>query len=312
MAKRLDIIEAFLEDCQALALLRRERNLTRVAELLDISRQRLSTRFERLQSQFNQPLFSDEFELTELGQPLAEIGLMAELLKDRARPNQVKVGCTIGVHHFILEEIILKFETDTSPHISVIRVGGSKQELPDMVREGAIDMAIFDPDGSIPNGLVGKKIWEIEYYALVPKRFNLLAGKPDGSITFNDFKDLPLIVSSRKDSRVLQAFKKANLALRSADIIVKTQNYFARIEFANQGKGVTFVPSYSVFKPSGFTKVNHEKVAVKNLAHLVENRTYYLFHHEDRSLSAADEKFIEFLYSWEPKIMGVKRIDHRT
>lgn len=308
MAKRSDIIEAFLEDCQALAFLRRERNLTRVAELLKVSRQRLQTRLERLQNHFNEPIYNEDFELMGVGQPLAEIGLIVEELKDRTKPNQVKVGCTIGVHHFILEDIVLEFETKNTPHISVIRMGGSKQELPGMLREGQIVLAIFDPDDERPEGLVSRPLWEVEYYAIIPKSFTVLAAKAEQSLKMEDFAKVPLIVSQRSSSRILQAFKQRKIALNKLRIVLKTQNYAARVEFANQGKAVTFVPSYQLFNPRGYTKVNHEKVTVKNVSHLIENRSYFLFWDSDRPLSTADEKFVEFLYGWEPNIGGVKRV----
>lgn len=313
MAKRSDIVKAFLEDCEILSRIKDKQTFTQSAKQLGISRQRVEARMQRLVDYFGRPLFIKEGYLTDFARQLSIIGLVMQRLRTDQISLEVRIAAPPSWYELVLQLAILEFESTMRPLISVNRIDSSPATLlSDNLSDWTIDLAFLHNDGSlpvpieeIPPTLVSRPLWSVDHFAVIPEGYTDLARIPERKLKVSDLVSVPLIWSPRP-TFVGQAFREAGFPLTKLKTVIKTLHYPLALKAAAQGRGVAFVPAHFIFSSKQPFSQASSRVAVRNISHLVPPRIYYLLRQKDRPLTSAQEHFLDFIIRWDPKMPGIR------
>ena len=285
-----------LKTLEYFVVVAKELNISRAAEILNISQPPLSTRIRHLEEELETTLFIRKktgLSLTPSGEVLYRRARQIieltqhtreELLNyENALSGDLKLGTVEGRAPFLLAHYIAGFKEEFPLVTYTIRTGGS-DEILDQLRHHLIDLAViaapFDQE-QLQGVSLGKQPW----VALIPRQRPLSAKEGD-RISLSDLAGESLIVPERPSRvRAIEQWFEENGV--SPSILCRTPNYLNAIALAEQNVGICIFPQSSYTpNPNIVTKLIDDPPKIAE---------YFLVWPKDEILPELPESFREFV-----------------
>ena len=274
----------------------REKNITRAAEVLNMSQPPLSNQMHNLEEELGVQLFlrgKRRLTLTAEGELLLRRAQQLLDMEDKTRQEisdlrygmsgTVSLALVEGRAPYLAARWIAGFQEEF-PRVRYQLWNGSTDDVLDRLRKGLADLAVIAVpyDNEHLEGLfVGSEPW----VAMIP-RDHPLAKLPGGEIDLSRLAGQPLIVPSRK-SRIEAIRRWFGEIQAEPEILCEMSNYVDAVALAEQGVGISIFPQ-TTYTPNDLLV---SKV-LTNSPHQVE---YELVWDKNQTLSTAAEEFLNFV-----------------
>lgn len=273
-----------------------EKNITRAAEVLNMSQPPLSNQIHNLEEELGVQLFlrgKRRLTLTAEGELLLRRAQQLLDMEDKTRQEisdlrygmsgTVSLALVEGRAPYLAARWIAGFQEEF-PRVRYQLWNGSTDDVLDRLRKGLADLAVIAVpyDNEHLEGLfVGSEPW----VAMIP-RDHPLAKLPGGEIDLSRLVGQPLIVPSRK-SRIEAIRRWFGEIQAEPEILCEMSNYVDAVALVEQGVGISIFPQ-TTYTPNDLLV---SKV-LTNSPHQVE---YELVWDKNQTLSTAAEEFLNFV-----------------
>ena len=274
-----------------------ERNITRAAELLNMSQPPLSNQIHNLEAELGVQLFirgKRRLTLTAEGELLLRRARQLLDLEEKTQQElsamqngmsgTVNLGLVEGRAPYLAARWIAGFQKEF-PLVRYSLWNGSSDDVLDRLHKGLADLAViampYDTE-HVEGFPVGGESW----VAMIPNS-HPLARLPGPEVPLASLVGQPLIVPSRK-SRIQAIRQWFGEIGQEPDILCEMSNYVAAVALTEQGVGISIFPQ-TTFTPNDLLV---SKV-ITNPARQVE---YELVWNKNGTLSTAAEEFLNYVH----------------
>ena len=285
-----------LKSLEYFIVVAKELNISRAAEILNISQPPLSTRIKHLEEELETTLFIRKktgLALTPSGAVLyrraRQIIELTQHTRDEvlnyenALSGNLRLSTVEGRAPFLLARYIAGFKEEFPLVTYTIRTGGSDDIL-DQLRHHLIDLAViaapFDQE-QLQGISLGKQPW----VAMIPRQ-HPLAAREGSRISLSDLDGEYLIVPERPSRvRAIEQWFEENGI--NPSIICRTPNYLNAIALVEQNVGIC------IFPQSTYTPNPH--IVSRLIDDPPKIAEYFLVWQKDETLSELSESFLEYV-----------------
>ena len=273
-----------------------ERNITRAAELLNMSQPPLSNQMHNLESELGVQLFirgKRRLTLTAEGELLLRRARQLLDLEEKTQQElaamqngmsgTVNLGLVEGRAPYLAARWIAGFQEEF-PLVRYNLWNGSSDDVLDRLHKGLADLAViatpYDTE-HVEGFSVGGESWA----AMIPNS-HPLAQLPGPEVPLASLVGQPLIVPSRK-SRIQAIRQWFGEIGQEPDILCEMSNYVDAVALTEQGVGISIFPQ-TTFTPN-------DLLVSKVITHPPRQVEYVLVWSKEQTLSPAAEEFRNYV-----------------
>lgn len=286
------------EHLLTLVTIARAGSFTKAAQELDVTQSALSRHIMTLQRQLGVKLFERVGRHARLTQAGAELCARAlPILDELARATgsitaacgavggRVRLGASESVAVNSLPAILRSF-LNTHGRVQVRLTCRTSEQLPDLVREGAIDIAVcpLDAPPAPDEGLAALRLWEEEIVLVLPISH---PGRSRSIASYLD-EDFIMVLRTTETRRTIERALAAQG--RQLKVVLEHESTEVIKAMVMAGLGLSLLP-----EPNVRREARRGELAVLPLSDLRVTRAIYAIHDARRQLWPAEQALIEAL-----------------
>ena len=273
-----------------------EKNITRAAELLNMSQPPLSNQMHNLEAELGVQLFirgKRRLTLTAEGELLLRRARQLLDLEEKTQQElaamqggmsgTVNLGLVEGRAPYLAARWIAGFQEEF-PLVRYNLWNGSSDDVLDRLHKGLADLAVIATPYDIEH-VDGFSVGGESWVAMIPKS-HPLSQTPEPEVPLASLVGQPLIVPSRK-SRIQAIREWFGEISHEPDILCEMSNYVDAVALTEQGVGISIFPQ-TTFTPN-------DLLVSKVITHPARQVEYVLVWSREQTLSPAAEEFRNYV-----------------
>lgn len=227
-----------------------ERSLTKTAERLYISQPSLTYRLNKLEKEFGVTILNrhsngvsftipGEYILKYAEEMLERYKLLKNNIQDLKEPiwGTIQLGISSTFARFKIAPILKTYHNRFPDVKIVLKIGSSTLQLPDMLRDGVVDVIIQRGDID----------WPEKKHTLSVEPYGIISSQP---IEINDLPSIPWIQDQSnlitKSDKVFYSWWDSHFSCPPPQNIIEVNSLEACIQLVSQGLGWTVLPKIHV------------------------------------------------------------------